>query len=78
MDRMKQIDTAYVAEMIMRVHLEGSNNADTLAEVLRVVADELSYYECLPGQIDRCIIHKPLVLEVANKLEEISTGWNHV
>ena len=64
------IDTSYVAEVIVNAYEDETNRYDALAEVLRAIADELSYYVFLPGN-DWKVIDAVEIYKIAKKLEEL-------
>lgn len=67
---MTNFDTSYVAQVVVNAYESETDKHSALAEVVRVIADELGYYMFLPGN-DYKVIDASYVYKVANKLEEL-------
>jgi hypothetical protein len=58
------------SEVIVNAYEDETNRYDALAEVLRAIVDELSYYVFLPGN-DCKVIDAVEIYKIAKKLEEL-------
>lgn len=64
-----KFDPTYVAKVILQSYDDGADKCSALAEVVRSIADELSYYEFLPNN-DRRVIDADTVYKVAQEIEK--------
>lgn len=63
---MKKVNTSYVAQVIVNAYEDNTS----LAEVVRAIADELSYTVFEPGN-DFRVIDASIVYEVADELDKL-------
>ena len=67
---MTNFDTSYVAQVVVNAYESETDKYSALAEVVRVIADELGYYLFLPGTECK-VIDASYVYKIANELEEL-------
>jgi hypothetical protein len=63
-------NTSYIAQVIVNAYEDNIDKYSSLAEVVRVIADELSYTVFEPGN-DFRVIDASIVYEVASELENL-------
>ena len=67
---MNKPNTSYIAQVIVNAYEDNIDKHSALAEVVRVIADELSYTVFEPGNDSR-VIDASTVYEVASELENL-------